>query len=217
MPADQAAGLRWRRQGLRHRCVQCISDTPGLALRAAQSLRLEGASPLVVDARDRLFVPAAPQALFDWTRQLARGALLILPLGGIPVWHAPGARADAAGLAQGVRAWDTLIFDSPLCDAAAVLPGATQCVLMEVRPEGMQSSYALLKTRAERGGGAAILFGDAQACAQVHAACARFLGATFAAAVMYVANEDDAIAALAVRMADEEPGLSPQYRTTGNT
>ncbi len=216
MAVDQAAGLRRRRQGQLPYCIHCVSDSAECAVRLARALHGEGRIPLVVDARGRLLARTAAHTLFDWTQQLERGRLLALPIGEIAVWQAPGARADATGLAQAAREYDVLVFDSPLADAAAHLSGAPRIALLPVRPDTQSAVYALLKTLAMSGGAAAILFGDARACARVHAACVRFLGATLAAAIDCVADEDDAIAALAVRMVGEELGCHTRYQT-GNT
>lgn len=205
--------MRRRRQGRQPFCIHCVSESAGSARRLAQVLQLGGRTPLLIDARDRQFSDAATQPLFDWTQQLERGRLLVLPLGEIAAWHAPGARADTPGLLQAACDYDVLVFDGTHAQAAASQPDAFAPVLLEVQPDSLTSAYALLKTRAQSGAAAAILFGDARACTQAKAACARFLGATQAAAVTCLSEEDDAIAALAVRMAGEEQGCRPHYKT----
>ncbi|MCA1978597.1 MAG: hypothetical protein LDL19_05105 [Thiobacillus sp.] len=190
-----------------------MNDAPDCALRVARALAHAGLTPLVVDTRDRLFGKAAPQSLFDWRQQLARRQLLALPLEDVTGWHAPGAHAAAAGLLDAARDYAALVFDCTPADAAATVHGAHESALLAVHPGSMQTIYALLKTRAATGGLDAILTGEPGCCAQVGEACARFLGATVAAAVSCIADENDAIAALAVRMAGEEPGCQPTYRT----
>lgn len=130
--------------------------------------------------------------------------MLTLPLDAGVGWHAPGVRADAPGLEQAVRAYDTLIFESTLHAAAAHLPGARPALLLAVRPATLNEVYALLKTRAAAGPFDAILYGDPTACERVRAACVRYLGSASADAVDCIRNEDDAIAALAARMTGEE-------------
>lgn len=213
MALDQAAGLRRRHQARPQLCIHCVSESPASALRLAHALNLAGHAPLVVDAHDRFALTHAPHPLFDWQGQLERGQMFTLPHAGHTVWHAPGARADAVGLAHSAQAWDTLVFDSALVDAAVPMPGARDIAWVAVRADTMQATYALLKTRAAAGAASAILHGDAAACERVRAACGRFLGATVAAMVTCARNEDDAISALAVRMASEEPGLRPPYKT----
>jgi hypothetical protein len=56
------------------------------------------------------------------------------------------------------------------------------------------------------------LLGNAAACDQLLAACGRFLDPAFIRTVYSVAHEDDAFAALAVRMAHEETGLTARYK-----
>lgn len=210
MRADQAAGLRRRQCGrVASLHVQCVGDTADCALRLARAFHRAGRTPLVVDACGRLFARDAPRALFDWPRQIEQDRLLTLPLDAGVGWHAPGVRADAPGLEQAVRAYDTLIFESTLHAAAAHLPGARPALLLAVRPATLNEVYALLKTRAAAGPFDAILYGDPTACERVRAACVRYLGAASADAVDCIRNEDDAIAALAARMTGEERGLPP--------
>jgi hypothetical protein len=117
-------------------------------------------------------------------------------------------------VAQG---YDCVVFDARL-DAPdwTPLPGAVQHIFLEV--DAMRAStlhgYALLKTLAHSGGTFSVgLLGDAAACDQLLAACGRFLDPTFTQAVYSVAHEDDAFAALAVRMAHEETSLTARYIT----
>lgn len=175
-----------------------------------------GLTPLIVDVRGRLLAQAPAQSLFDWPRQLERGQLLALPLGEMAAWHAPGVRVDAPGLAHAARHYNILVFDSLLPAAAVPLPGTREIALLAVQPDTMQAVYALLKTRAGAGGIEAILTGEVSSCERVREACERFLGAALAASVTCICDEDDAIATLAVRMAGEEPGCQPRYKT-GNT
>ena len=83
----------------------------------------------------------------------------------------------------------------------------------------MQQTYALLKTLAHLESRAGIaLLGNAAACDRLQAGCRQYLDPAFVQAIHSVAHEDDAFAALAVRMADEETGLTARYKTgtTGN-
>ena len=78
----------------------------------------------------------------------------------------------------------------------------------------MLQAYALLKTLSHLEGRVSIgLLGDAVACDQLQAACRSFLDPEFNQAVYSVAHEVDAFAALAVRMAGEETGLTARYKT----
>lgn len=212
MPADQAAGLR-RRQAAVSQIVYVVSDTTSTASALAQALLQRGLTPLLVDARDRLFDTTAAHTLFDWSQQLARGQLLTLPLVNVTGWHAPGCRANVPGLAQATRHFDALIFDCTLAEIASPASGTREWALLSVQPDTLPSVYALLKTRALRGEIGCVLTGDAASCARVREACGRFLGPAAAAMVSSLHDEVDAIAALAVRMAHEEPGCQSRYKT----
>ena len=108
--------------------------------------------------------------------------------------------------------YDHVIFDSGWGNTdLALLPGATHSVVLEVRrtDDSMLHAYALLKTLACMGCAVNVgLLGDRFACDHVRAAGCRFLEQRFAHAIFSVANEDDAFAALAVRMANEETSLT---------
>lgn len=216
MPADQAAGLRRRQEGASLKIIYCVSASASCALRVARAFTRQGRCPLVIDSRDRLLGRTATQALFDWPRQIERGMVLALPLQDAAGWRAPGVRADAAGLLRATRDYDPLVFDCLPDDMAVRVPAACEIALLTVYPETMQAVYALLKTRAATGGLEAILTGDPASCTRVREACARFLGATLAGAVSCAADENDAIATLAARMAGMAQGSPPSYRT-GNT
>ncbi|PKO60434.1 MAG: hypothetical protein CVU23_13440, partial [Betaproteobacteria bacterium HGW-Betaproteobacteria-17] len=95
------------------------------------------------------------------------------------------------------------------------LPGAARFIILEVNalPASALQGYALLKTLADSGAFVGVgLLGNAAACDQLLAACKRFLDPAFTRAVYSVAHEDDAFAALAVRMAHEETGLTARYQ-----
>lgn len=212
MPADQAAGLR--RQAARiPRILHCVCDSTASVLQAARALTRQGLRPLVIDTRDRLFGRPAAQTLFDWQHQLARGQILALPLADSLAWHAPGLHASAPGLAAATRHFDVLLLDCTLPDAARRVAGASESAWISVRPDTLQAVYALLKTRAQGGGLPVCLSGDAASCERIRQACLRFLDTTTTAALACIPAEDDAIAALAVRMAHEEPGCQPRYQT----
>ncbi|OYW64820.1 MAG: hypothetical protein B7Y26_10025 [Hydrogenophilales bacterium 16-64-46] len=182
-------------------------------MQAARALTGQGLTPLLIDTRDRLFGRAAAQTLFDWQHQLDRGQILALPLADGLAWHAPGLHVSARGLAEATRHFDVLLIDCTLADIAQYAAGAREQALLAVRPDTLQTVYALLKTRAETGGLPTLLTGEAVSCERIRQACQRFLNATVAAALACIPDEDDAIAALAVRMAHEEPGCQPRYKT----
>ncbi|MCL5059300.1 MAG: hypothetical protein M1449_01470 [Candidatus Thermoplasmatota archaeon] len=211
MPADQAAGLR--RRGARQPlpCIHCFSESADTSVRLAHALHHIGRKSLLVDRRGRLFADSSTRSLFDWKRQLDRGQLHTLPQAYGEGWYAPGAQADEPALHGMTLACDHVIFDAGWGGADLELrPGVTHTVAMEIRrtDESMRHAYAVLKTLAHRGGVSCVgLLGDPGACELVRAACCRFLGQRFAHAVFSAANEDDAFAVLAVRMADEGTSL----------
>ena len=217
MPADQAAGLRRHscpsghgaRQPLR--CIYCFSDSVDSSVRLAHALHQLGQALLLVDTQGRLFVDASPRCLFDWKHQLERRQLHTLPQAYGEGWYAPGVRADEPALSSMANGYDYVIFDSGWGADLALLPGAAQTVVTEVRrtDESMLHAYAVLKTLACSGSAVSVgLLGDRVACDHVRAAGCRFLEQRFAQAIFSVANEDDAFAALAVRMSGEETSLA---------
>jgi len=222
MPADQAAGLR-RRSALQPlRCIHGFFHSPESTTRLAQALHRRGWSSLLVDTRGRLFADAPTQSLFDWRQQLARQQMHIQATPHGDGWHAPGLMASEPGLRAIAQRYDCLLFDASL-DAPdwQPLPDMDQTLILEVRegPASMQQAYALLKTLCHLESHAGIaLLGNATACDRLQAACRQYLDPAFVRAVHSVAHEDDAFAALAVRMADGETGLTARYitGTTGN-
>jgi hypothetical protein len=182
-------------------------------MQAARALTGQGLTPLVIDTRDRLFGRAAAQTLFDWQHQLDRGQILALPLAEGLAWHAPGLHVSARGLAEATRHFDVLLIDCTFADISQYAAGAREQALLAVSPDNLQTVYALLKTRAETGGLPALLTGEAASCERILHACLRFLDATASAVIDCIHDEVDAIAALAVRMAHEEPGCQPRYKT----
>ena len=215
MRADQAAGLRRRAaHGARQpqRSIQLFSDSPDSSLRLAHALHQTGQVLLLVDTQGRLFSASSPRSLFDWQHQLERRQLHTVPQAYGEGWYAPGVRADEPALSGMVNHYDYVMFDSGWGRTdLALLPGVAHRVVMEVRrtDQSMQHAYAVLKTLACRGGRFSVgLLGDRLACDHVRAAGCRFLEQRFAHAIFSVANEDDAFAALAVRMADEETSLT---------
>lgn len=214
MPADQAAGLRRRaglagrgaRQPLRY--IHCISDSADTSMRLAYVLHQLGRTPLVIDTQGRQFAASSPRSLFDWKYQLERRQLHTLSQSCCEGWHAPGMRADEPTLSGLLDAYDDVIFDSGWARAElALLPGVAHTIVMEIHhtDESMRQAYAVLKTLA--GQGVAFRFGllgDQLACDHVRAAGCHFLGQGVTQAIFSVANENDAFATLAVRMADEE-------------
>ncbi len=215
MAADQAAGLRRRRAGPPPRCSHCFFDAADFTLELAQALQRRGQTVLLVDACGRMFAGASTRSLFDWKQQLDRGALHTLALACGDGWYAPGVQADEAALRGVVEGYDHVLFDT-LPDQLALMQGATHAVALEVSDaqRSMRRAYALLKTLSRLGEGLRVgLLGDPVACARVQAACSHFLDPLFNRGLYSVAHEDDAFAALAVRMAAEEASLETRYKT----
>lgn len=212
MAADQAAGLRRRRMRQPVSCIHCIAESTDFSTQLAQALHELGRESLLVDLQGRLFADATTRSLFDWKRQLERGQLQTLPQAFGKGWYAPGMGADEPALSGMASEYDQVIFDSGWRNTdLALLPGATHSVVLEVRrtDDSMRHAYALLKTLACMGSAANVgLLGDSFACDRVRAAAWRFLEQRFAHTIFSVANEDDAFAALAVRMANEETSLA---------
>jgi hypothetical protein len=208
MPADQAAGLRRRNTPQPVRCIHCFFDAAASSIRLTLALHQLGQVSLLVDMRGRLFADSSPRSLFDWKQQLERSHLNTLPQAYGDGWFAPGVRADAANLHRAVQGYDCVVFDAgPNGSELAWLPGSLNNVIIEIHPAGdsMERAYSLLKTLSQSGNSLSIgLLGDAATCDHVQAACCHFLEQSFAQAIYSVAHEDDAFAALAVRMSDEE-------------
>ena len=221
MAVDQAAGLR--RRGARQplQCIYCFTDSPVSSIRLAHALHQLGRVTLLVDTLGRHFSVSSPRSLFDWTHQLERRQLHTLPQAYGEGWHAPGVRADEPALPAVAGRYDYVMFDLGWGGAdLALLPGAAHALVMEVGRSGesMRHAYAIIKTLAYSGAAFGVgLLGDPRGCEQVRAAAGQFLEGRFAHAIFSVANEDDAFAALAVRMADEETSLSACFNKTGNT
>ncbi len=215
MPADQAAGLRRRRAQQPPACVHCFFDAAESAVRLTQALHQCGWSSLLIDASGRSFSDT-PRSLFGWTHQIERGQLHMLPMPYGEGWYAPGIKGDEPALMAAGRGHDCVVFDaSPNAPDWTPLPGAARFVILEVDATHVSTlqGYALLKTLAHSGAPISVaLLGNAAACDQLLAACQRFLDPAFTRAVYSVAHEDDAFAALAVRMAHEETGLMARYK-----
>jgi len=220
--ADQAAGLR-RRSALQPlRCIHGFFHSPGSTIRLAQALHRHGWTTLLIDTRGRVLADSATQSLFNWRQQLARQQLHTQAMPHGDGWQAPGLQANEPGLRAIAQRYDCLLFDASL-DAPdwLPLPDMAQTLILEVNAgqASMQGAYALLKTLSHLESRASIgLLGDAAACDRLQAACRQYLEPAFVQAVHSVAHEDDAFAALAVRMADEETRLTARYitGTTGN-
>lgn len=177
-------------------------------MRLARALHHIGRTLLLIDTQGRLFASSSPRSLFDWKHQLERRQLQTLPQAYCEGWYAPGMRADEPALPALVSSYDDVVFDLEWeCADLALPPGAAHTVVMEIRrtDESMRKAYAVLKTLARSGVACRTgLLGDRHACDHVLAAGRHFLGQAVAHAIFNVANENDAFAALAVRMADEE-------------
>jgi hypothetical protein len=214
--ADQAAGLRRRRAQQPPHCIHCFFDAAESTVRLAQALHRCGWISLLIDACGRVF-SEAPRSLFGWTQQLERGQLHTLPMAYGEGWYAPGIQGDEPALMAAARGHDCVVFDAcPHAPDWTPLPGAARFIILEVNATHASTlqGYALLKTLADSGGAFSVgLLGDAAACNQLLAASNRFLDPAFTRAVYSVAHEDDAFAALAVRMAHEETGLTARYQS----
>ena len=217
MAPDQAAGLRRRRARQPPPCIHCFFDAAGSSARLAQALRRRGLYSLLIDARGRIFSDYPTRSLFDWKQQLERGQPHRLPMPYGDGWYAPGIRGDEPALMAVARDYDCIVFDArPDAPDWAAPPGAAQAVVLEVNATNASSlqGYALLKTLAHSGVSFSVgLLGDAAACEHLQAACKKFLDPAFGRAVYSVAREDDAFAALAVRMAHEETRPTARYKT----
>lgn len=222
MQADQAAGLRRRKARQPLRCIHCFVESPDASTRLAHALHRLGRTILLIDLNGRLFEAAAPRNLFDWQRQLERGQLHTLPQTYGGGWVAPGMPADEAGLRDRLTGYDPVLFDAGRPDTVpGLLTGAVHDAVVEIgrNDESIRYAYALIKTLMQRGGIARIgLLGDAGACAQVQAACCRFIGQAMANVLFDAAREDAPFAALAVRMAGDEtrPAARSPTERSGN-
>lgn len=210
MPADQAAGLRRRSARQPVRCLHCFFDAALSSTRLAQALHQMGRVSLLIDMRGRVFADAPTRSLFDSRQQLERGALCILPQAYGDGWYAPGIRADEANLRTAGQGYDCVVFDAgPVQAGLALWPDAFNGVIVEVQSshESMLRAYTLLKTLCHADVPASfVLLGDPAACDHVRAACSHFLGQSFTQGIHSVACEEDAFAALAIRMVGETGG-----------
>ena len=214
MPADQAAGLRRRRARLSPRCLHVFFDSADSTEKLVQALHRRGLRTLLIDVQGRVYADAPARSLFDWRQQLARRQLQTLPMSYGEGWHAPGVRADEPLIAGIAQDYDILVFDERMGEVGARMPGAARTVIIEVAfaHESLQRAYALLKTLFHQEETPhVVLLGAPAACDRVRAACAQFLDGQFAQAILGAGHEDDAFAALAVRMADEETSPSARY------
>ena len=214
MPADQAAGLRRRRARLSPRCLHVFFDSADSTEKLVQALHRRGLRTLLIDVQGRVYADTPARSLFDWRQQLARRQLQTLPMSYGEGWHAPGVRADEPLLAGIAQDYDILVFDEGRGEVGARMPGAARTVIIEVAfaHESLQRAYALLKTLFHQEETPdVVLLGEPAACDRVRAACAQFLDGPFAQAILGAGHEDDAFAALAVRMADEETSPSARY------
>lgn len=217
MLPDQAAGLRRRRGEQPLRCIHCCFGTGQSTVRLARALHGHGWTSLLVDAYGRVPADSPARSLFDWRQQLARGHLHTVPVIGGEAWQAPGLRADAPGLAQAARNYDCLLLDAPT-DAPdwAAMPEASQIAVFEVqdRHASLLQTYAGIKAAVGLAEPCQVmLVGDVAACGRLLDACRVFLPPDRERLISIVASDIDAIAGLAVRMADEETGRRARYTT----
>lgn len=170
---------------------------------------------LLVDAQERLFSALTTRNLFDWRRQLERGQLLTLPLPYGDGWRAGGVSADEPALSIAARRYDVVLFDTAVEDRElAAMPGATLAAAVEVHAsaDSLRHAYRVVKTLAQLPAVSGVgLLGDPAGCARVLAASSAFLAPAFSETVYSAAGEDDAFAALAVRMIAEETSLTARY------
>ncbi len=220
MPADQAAGLRRRSAQQPVRCLHCFFDAAGSSIQLAQALHQREQVSLLVDMRGRLFADSPTRSLFDCKQQLERGVLYTLPQVYGDGWYAPGVRADEPNLRGSAQGYDWVVLDAGSIQTGLVLmPGARQTVVIEVQPshESMLRAYTLLKSLSEVDDNPGIaLLGDPASCDHVLVACSHFLDPCFAQAIYSVVHEEDAFAALAIRIVDavgEEKKMAAQTIT----
>jgi hypothetical protein len=221
MAADQAAGLRRRNARQPARCIHVFSDSADATIRLAQALTRRGRAALVVDACGRLFADSPTRSLFDWKQQLARGQLQTLPLACGEGWYAPGVRTDEPALRGALQAYDDALFDG-LASSSGVawMPDAARAAIVEIGPahDALLRAYGVLKTLARMEHDFPVcLLGDAAACERVRAACEQFLPQGFSRTIYSTAHEDDAFAALAVRMVQRGDEPARSLNKTGNT
>ena len=222
MAADQAAGLRRRSELHPLRCIHCYSDSAASSAGLVHALHRLGQVSLLIDMHGRILTGSSARSLFDWRQQLARGRLHLQPTPYGDAWYAPGVSADEPDLRHAAQAYDFVLFDAaPDASSLFLMPDAAHYLIMEVQPThaSMQYAYARLKTLSHAGVAADVgLLGDAAACDRVRTACRHFVESGVDQAVYSAAREDDAFAALAVRMAAEEANRngSLQHRETLN-
>lgn len=217
MPADQAAGLRRRRDASSLHAVYCFFGSPESALQLTRSLRQLGRTVLLVDASGRLFADMSTRSLFPWQQQVTRGQLLTQSTASGDGWFAPGLMADIPAWDRVAQDYDHVVVDAgPLDKNLDIMPGAIQMALVTVdaTDESKLRAFSLIKTLATDNSHLSIgLFGQPDACDQVREACCRFLAPGFGQTIYTVAQEGDAIAALAVRMLAEEASPKTRYKT----
>ena len=216
MVPDQAAGLRRRRAQLPPPCIHCFFDAAESVARLAQALHQRGLSSLLIDACGRVFSDTPTRSLFDWNHDLYHVHLHSRPMPYVYVGYVPGIQGDKPALMTIAQGYDCVVFDASLnAPDWAPLPGAAQVIFLEVSAvHAALQGYALLKTLSHTRMPFSVgLLGDAAACEHLQAACKSFLDPVFSRAVYSVAREDDAFAALAVRMAHEETRLTARYKT----
>ena len=217
MPADQAAGLRRRNAQQPLHCIHGFFDFAEAPARLAVALHQCGWTTLLVDTCGRVFADSPTRSLFDWRQQIARGQPHVLRMPYGDGWHAPGMRVDEPGLMAIAQGYDCLLFDLDLnAPDWGGGPGAVPFFVIEVNTtrESMLNAYALLKSLSHRGSRVSVgLLGNPAACDRLRQACKKFLDPTFNQAIFSFAREVDAFAALAVRMMDEETGLTARCIT----
>jgi len=208
MPPDQATGLRRRRAGQAVTCLSCFFDTASCAVQLARAFHQLGQRVLLVDARGRQFAAATPRSLFGWAHQLAHKQLNTVPQAYGDGWYAPGLQIDAPELAAAIASYDVAIVDAgPIGEVLAIPRGVQNTGVIEVHSSGhsMLHAYRLIKTLSHADDSMEIfLLGEAAICDNVLDAGRHFLEQRFVRRVHSVARENDAFAALAVRMAHEE-------------
>ena len=217
MLADQAAGLRRRREVSPLHAVYCFFESSASTLQLTQALAQLGRTVLLVDTCGRFFSDTTTRSLFHWQQQLARGQLLTQPTASGDGWFAPGLMTEPPAWDRIAQDYDHVVIDAgPPDKDLTIMPGTIRLALatLDDTVESKLRVYSLIKTLAADGQHFSIgLLGAMQAGEHVREASCRFLAPDLGQAIYTVAQEGDAFAALAVRMLAEEASLTTRYKT----
>lgn len=217
MQADQAAGLRRRRDASPTRGIYCFFDSGETVTNLAQALQRLGSTVLLVDACGRHFAHTTTRSLFDWEQQLARGQLLIQPTAFGDGWLAPGILAKTPAWDHVALDYDPIVIDAgPLDTQITFVPDAIRLAVLSLADttDSKLRAFSLIKTLVAGNPPFSVcLFGEPKACGHVMDACRRFLAPVLTQTIYAVAQEGDAFTTLAVRMLAEEASLTTRYKT----